>query len=67
MDGKNTKTYRPWTPDCYRDQSHSPESKLPEGDLVFFLIDVIPRLDLASRSMPPTKTNGAGHRPSTRP
>src|ERR1017187_4799769 len=47
MNDPQRKTYRPWTPDRYRDQSHSPETKLPEGDLVFFLIDVVPRLDLA--------------------
>jgi len=40
------KTYRPWNPDCYRQQAHSPASKLPPGDLVFFLLDVITQLDL---------------------
>lgn len=42
------KTYRPWTPDCYRQQAHSPASKLPEGDLVFFLLDVVLHLDLSN-------------------
>jgi transposase len=41
------KTYRPWKPQCYRQQAHSPASKLPEGDLVFFLLDVVPKLDLS--------------------
>lgn len=41
------KTYRPWNPDFYRQQAHSPLSKLPEGDLVFFLLDTVPQLDLA--------------------
>jgi transposase len=41
------KTYRPWDPDFYRQQLHSPLSKLPEGDLVFFLLDAVPQLDLA--------------------
>ena len=41
------KTYRPWDPDAYRQQAHSPHSKLSEGDLVFFLLDVIPHLDLS--------------------
>src|SRR6266480_4802396 len=41
------KTYRPWNPDCYRQQTHAPLSKLPEGDLVFFLLDTVPQLDLA--------------------
>src|SRR5207247_5789823 len=27
--------------------AHSPMSKLPEGDLVFFLLDVVPKLDLS--------------------
>ena len=42
------KTYRPWDPDGYRQQAHSPHSKLPEGDLVFFFLDVIPHLDLSA-------------------
>lgn len=40
------KTYRPWEPQRYRQQAHSPASKLPEGDLVFFLLDVVPKLAL---------------------
>jgi transposase len=42
------KTYRPWNPDSYRQQAHSPQSKLPEGDLVFFLLDVVDQLDLSA-------------------
>jgi transposase len=42
------KTYRPWEPELYRQQAHSPLSKLPEGDLVFFFLDVIPQLDLSA-------------------
>jgi transposase len=42
------KTYRPWNPDFYRQQAHSPQSKLPEGDLVFFLLDVVDQLDLSA-------------------
>jgi transposase len=42
------KTYRPWDPDAYRQQAHSPHSKLSEGDLVFFFLDVIPQLDLSA-------------------
>ena len=42
------KTYRPWDPDAYRQQAHSPHSKLPEGDLVFFFLDVLPHLDLSA-------------------
>jgi transposase len=40
------KTYRPWEPQHYRQQAHSPDTKLPEGDLVFFLLDTVPQLDL---------------------
>ena len=40
------KTYRPWEPQHYRQEAHSPEGKLPEGDLVFFLLDTVPQLDL---------------------
>jgi transposase len=41
------KTYRPWEPQRYRRVAHSPEAKLPEGDLVFFLLDTVPQLDLS--------------------
>jgi transposase len=40
------KTYRPWEPERYQQQAHSPASKLPESDLVFFLLDTVPKLDL---------------------
>jgi transposase len=46
MEQAAAKTYRPWNPDQYQQQAHSPLSKLPEGDLVFFLLDVVPRLNL---------------------
>ena len=46
MSAGGGKTYRPWNPQHYRQQAHSPVSKLPEGDLVFFLLDVVPKLDL---------------------
>jgi transposase len=41
------KTYRPWDPARYRHEAQSPAAKLPEGDLVFFLLDVVPKLDLS--------------------
>lgn len=47
MSAGGGKTYRPWKPQCYRQQAHSPASKLPEGDLVFFLLDVVPKLDVS--------------------
>ena len=46
MSDSRGKSYRPWNPDHYRQESHSPEAKLPEDDLVFFLLDTIPHLDL---------------------
>ena len=46
------KTYRPWNPDFYRQQTHSPQSKLPESDLVFFFLDLVPQLDLSALYAP---------------
>jgi transposase len=46
MNDPRRKTYRPWNPQAYRHQAHAPCAKLPEGDLVFFLLDVVPQLDL---------------------
>jgi transposase len=40
------KKYRPWNPDAYATQAFAPADRLPEGDLVFFLLDAVPRLDL---------------------
>jgi transposase len=40
------KTSRLWEPQHYRQEVHSPEDKLPEGDLVFFLLDSVPQLAL---------------------
>jgi transposase len=47
MNAPTGKTYRPWNPDCYAHEAHSPSAKLPEDDLVFFLLDVVPKLDLS--------------------
>jgi transposase len=41
------KAYRPWTPELYARQAHAPGVQLPEDDLVFFLLDVVPNLDLS--------------------
>jgi len=41
------KTYRPWEPERYRQDAQSPAAKLPEGDLVFFLLDTVPQLELS--------------------
>lgn len=42
------KTYRPWDPSLNTSQNYSPDDVLPENDLVFFLIDLVPRLDLSA-------------------
>ncbi len=41
------KAYRSWNPELYGRQAHAPEAQLPEDDLVFFLLDVVPKLDLS--------------------
>src|SRR5215467_7182486 len=40
------KTYRPWEPQRYRQEAQSPDAKLPEGDIVFFLLATVSQLDL---------------------
>lgn len=40
------KKYRAWNPEAYATQIFSPADRLPEGDLVFFLLDTVPYLDL---------------------
>ena len=47
MSEHGEKTYRPWEPERYRQDAHSPRAKLPEGDLVFFLLDTVPQLELS--------------------
>ena len=54
------KTYRPWEPQRSRQQAPSPASKLPEGDLVFFLLDVVPKLDLSRLYAPYEKETRGG-------
>jgi hypothetical protein len=41
MSTPDGKTYRPWEPQRYQHEVHSPAAKLPEGALVFFLIDTV--------------------------
>src|SRR3954468_6303512 len=60
MNAPGAKAYRPWTPDRYAQQAHAPATKLPDDDLVFFLIDVVPKLDLSSIHAPyQDETRGA--------
>lgn len=46
MSDARGKTSRPWDPEHYRYVAHSPEAKLPEDDLVVFLLDTVRHLDL---------------------
>jgi transposase len=46
MSDARGKPYRPWSPEHYRHAAHTPETKLPQDDLVFFLLDTVPHLDL---------------------
>ena len=60
MSEQHGKTYRPWDPERYRQEAHSPAAKLPEGDVVFFLLDTVPQLDLRRFYAPYEKeTRGA--------
>ena len=60
------KAYRPWDPETYAHQAHAPAAKLPEDDLVFFLLDVVPN-STSPRSTPATRTRPAAPHPSTPP
>ncbi len=42
------KTFRTWKPESYAHRPLTPAEILPEDDLVFFLIELIPRLDLTA-------------------
>jgi transposase len=46
MTSPRRKKYRPWNPTAYAQQAFTPAGRLPEGDLVFFLLDIVPQLDL---------------------
>ena len=61
MSDARGKPYRPWEPEHYRQEAHSPEAKLPQDDLVFFLLDTVAHLDLG-RSMPPMRRKPVGRR-----
>jgi transposase len=43
----SAKKYRLWNPEAYAQLACTPTQRLPQGDLVFFLLDTIPRLDLS--------------------
>jgi transposase len=44
---ESRKTFRSWKPHEYAHQPVTPAEVLPEDDLVFFLLDVVPQLDLS--------------------
>lgn len=46
MSHPRRKKYRPWTPALYAHMTVTPANRLPDGDLVFFILDVVPQLDL---------------------
>ena len=47
MSEHGEKTSRPWEPERYRHAAQSPTAKLPEGDVVFCLLDTVPQLGLS--------------------
>jgi len=54
------KPSRPWSPEPYRQEAHSPEAKWPTDDLVFFVLDTVPPLDLSRVYAPyEAETRGA--------
>jgi transposase len=60
MSTPGAKAYRPWTPELSAQQAHAPAAKLPDDDLVFFLIDIVPKLDLSRIHAPyQDETRGA--------
>src|SRR3954462_15234842 len=62
MNSPGGKAYRPWTPELYAHQAHSPAAKLPEHDLVFFLLDVVPSLDPAPEAEAERRRTGTKRR-----
>jgi transposase len=47
MSDARGKTYRPWNPEHYRHEAQSPAAKLPQDDLVFFVLDTVLHLELS--------------------
>ena len=63
MDDRRKK-YRAWNAQQNRHDSISPRDALPEDDLVFFLLDLIPQIDaqrvgLWPARLKPSETQGA--------
>jgi transposase len=54
------KKYRSWSPEAYAVQTFTPAERLDEGDLVFFLLEAVPCLDLKAFYAPyEVETRGA--------
>lgn len=53
------KTFRPWDPAANATQTFSAASDLPEDDLVFFLLETIPQMDLSAFFKQYPETRGA--------
>jgi transposase len=47
MAAEQGKKYRPWDPAAFATHPYTAADRLPEDDLVFFLLDVLPHLDLS--------------------
>ena len=60
MSEQGDKPSRPWEPQRSQHEAHRPAAKLPEGDLVFFLLDAVAQLDVSRFYAPyETETRGA--------
>src|SRR4030095_13001768 len=46
MSEPHGKTSRPWEPERYQHEAQSPAAKLPAGDVVFFVLETVRRLDV---------------------
>ena len=62
MSDARGKSYRPWEPEHYRHAAHSLEAKLPQDDLVFFVLDTVPHLDVSRFYAPYEAETRGGHR-----
>jgi transposase len=52
MSEPSRKPYRPWEPQRYRHAAQSPNAKLAEGEMVCFVLETVPKLDLSRFSTP---------------
>lgn len=61
--GMSTKTYRPWSPHQTFLLPPSPDEWLPEGHLVYFLLDLVGELDLNTIEAPIQARDPRGEKP----